>query len=299
MRALALLGLLWAAQAEAAAVASGRNWRVAIDGIECEALLVIRARVHFLGPKGAVEAPVIRLTDAAGRRHLPKSVALSPGSRPLAEWLSAGGLRNLDSESLGEIQLKFEVSDATGALQFEFGDIRGFALTREPAAGKGVCESLLRPEQMRGARAARPAPVDKSKLGAPVHRARYPCRPPSRIVAAEYPPYLPRQLLLFGRGFLPNAREIELPMGRAAAQPYSYTGPDNLVAVEDAARRALLADFPGYRGSRYFLFNWGTQKAASGNEMYSIGIYDLRPCPPAEKARAPEGALGEPKASKP
>jgi hypothetical protein len=100
-------------------------------------------------------------------------------------------------------------------------------------------------------------------------------------VAAEFPPYLPRQLLVFGRGYLPNVREIELPMGRSPAQSYAYAGLDDLKAIEDAARRALGADFPEYRSPKYFAFNWGVQRSQSGNELYSVGVYELRPCPGA------------------
>ena len=121
--------------------------------------------------------------------------------------------------------------------------------------------------------------AEGAKPDFPVHRGRYPCLPNSTI-DAEYPPYLPRQLLLFGRGYLPNAREIDLPMGWASAQAYFYVGADDVIAIENAARRALVADFPEYSsGARYFAFNWGTQKAQSGNDMYSIGIYELRSCP--------------------
>ncbi|MGQ0543965.1 MAG: hypothetical protein ACT4P3_01350 [Betaproteobacteria bacterium] len=71
-------------------------------------------------------------------------------------------------------------------------------------------------------------------------------------------------------------------MGRAPAQPYAYAGVDDLTAVDDAARRVFMADFPEYRalteGRKYFAFNWGAQEAPSGNELVSIGIYDLRPC---------------------
>jgi hypothetical protein len=66
----------------------------------------------------------------------------------------------------------------------------------------------------------------------------------------------------------------------APAQPYAFAGADDLAAVDDAARRALAADFPDYPiGDKYFAFNWGVQKAQSGNEAYSVGIYELRPCP--------------------
>jgi hypothetical protein len=100
-------------------------------------------------------------------------------------------------------------------------------------------------------------------------------------VAADYPPYLPKQLLLFGRGYLPSAREVALPMGRAPAQAYAYSGPDELKALEAAARKAIAADFPQYDKARHFAFNWGVQKARSGNDLYSIGIYELRACPAA------------------
>ena len=48
------------ADSDAAAVASGRNWRISLERIQCEeagSLLVIGTRVHYLGPKGPVEAP--------------------------------------------------------------------------------------------------------------------------------------------------------------------------------------------------------------------------------------------------
>jgi hypothetical protein len=270
MRAGLLVLALLVGNAADAAEASGRNWRVSIASLECRPFLSLRIDIGYLGPPGPVEAPVTRLVDAAGKRTLPKSVAWKPGSRPLAEWLSAGGLRNLKPEALGEVELKFDREEATGVLNLEFGDIPAFAVTRS-----GKC---LGSDQLRAPRA--PAPRDvKPAADFPVHRARYACTP-SRTLAAQYPPYLPRQLLVFGRGYLPGAREIELPMGTAPAQPYLYSGLDQLDAVEQAARRALAADFPRYAApSKYFAFNWGSQKSASGNEVYSIGIYELRPCP--------------------
>ena len=72
-------------------------------------------------------------------------------------------------------------------------------------------------------------------------------------------------------------------MGKAPAQSYFYMGVDKLDAVENAARRLMAADFPEYRAglaaTKHFAFNWGMQKAQSGNALYSIGIYDVRPCP--------------------
>ena len=279
---LAAIAAAHAVGAEAGAVAAGRNWRLSIDSVECqssEAVLSIRTRIDYLGPKGPVEAPLSQLVDANGKRHLPRSLVWRRGSKPLAAWLSAGGLSNLQSESVAEVELKFDLRDAQGDLQLEFGDIRALALTRKKGPG---CEGLLRPEQLRAPRAA---PRAGTKPGMRVYRNRYLCTQASgapRTIEASYPPYLPRQLLLFGRGYLPNARQIELPMGKAPAQPYFYSGLDELNAVEDAARSALSADFPQYAGGAHFAFNWGVQKAASGNEMYSVGIYALGPCPRQE-----------------
>ena len=244
--------------------------------------MTLGARIDYLGPSGAVEAPLSQLTDATGKTYPPKSVAWKAGAKPLAQWLSTGGLRNIKPQSLGEVELKFDLGGASRPLSLEFGDVRAFPLTRK-ASDKNVCATFLKPDEIRAPRAARRAAVDSSKLDFPVHRARYPCDP-SRTVAAEYPPYLPRQLLLFGRGYLPSARQVELPMGRSPAQPYAYAGADDLAAVEQAARRALLADFPEYVNRlKYFAFNWGSQKSQIGNEVYSIGIYELRRCPAAQK----------------
>jgi hypothetical protein len=172
---------------------------------------------------------------------------------------------------MGEIELRFDARGTDGALRLEFGDIPAFAIAR-----KGGC---LRTNEIQAPRAASPARVEKSKLDFRVYRAGYPCGPSRRTIEADHPPYLPKQLLLFGRGFLPNAREVELPMGSAPAQSYAYAGEDNLVAVERAARVTLLGDFPQYVTDKHFAFNWGSQRGASGNELYSIGIYEVRPCP--------------------
>lgn len=276
---LAAMALAHAAGADAAAIASGRNWRLAIDSIECETappLLTVGMRIDYLGPKGPVEAPLSQLIDGNGKPHLPRSLVWRRGSKPLAAWMSAGGLSNLQSESVAEVELKFDVRDAQGDLQLEFGDLPAFALTRKRGAG---CEGLLSPAQVRGPRAAS---REIARPGMRVYRSSYLCRQASgtpRTLEASYPPYLPRQLLLFGRGYLPNARQVELPMGKAPAQPYLYSGLDELNAVEDAARRAIGADFPQYAGGAHFAFNWGVQKAASGNEMYSVGIYAIGACP--------------------
>lgn len=279
---LAAMTLAHACGADAAAIASGRNWRLAIDSIECEAarpLLTIGMRIDYLGPKGPVEAPLSQLVDGNGKLHLPRSLVWQRGSKPLAAWLSAGGLSNLQSASVAEVELKFDVGDAQGDLQLEFGDLRPFALTRKRTAG---CTGLLKTQQLRAPRTKQAARTEPAKPAMRVYRNRYLCTQASgtpRSVEASYPPYLPRQLLLFGRGYLPNAREIELPMGKAPAQPYFYSGLDELNAVEDAARRAISADFPQYAAGAHFAFNWGVQKAASSNEMYSVGIYAIGACP--------------------
>ena len=276
-----------AADSAAAVVASGRNWRISIDRLQCEdagSLLVIGTRVHYLGPRGPVEAPVSELVDGEGRQIRPRSMVWKDGSRQLAQWLPSGGLANVQSEYVGEVQLKFDVRGATGELKFAFGDIMAFPLTRKSAsATKGVCESLLKPAEIQAPQVSRPAGKEPLKLR--VFREAYPCVPPQgalRTIEADHPPYAPRQLLLFGRGYLPNARQVELPMGKAPAQPYFYAGVDELDAVENAARRLIATDFPEYRAglatTKNYAFNWGVQKAPSGNDLYSIGIYDLRPC---------------------
>ena len=220
---ISLLVLLCCAVDCAAATASGRNWRISIDGLSCEgSLLAIGLRINYLGPKGPVEAPVTRLVDAAGRRILPRSLVWTRGPKQHAEWLSRGGLSNLQSEDVGEFQLKFDVGEAGGELRLEFGDIRGFSLTR------GGCKDVLKPAQLKPPVVPRVAPA---KQGIRVYRRAYPCSAPSKAlqtVEAEHPPYLPGQLLVFGRGYLPSAREIDLPMGRAPAQSYAYSGPDDM-----------------------------------------------------------------------
>jgi hypothetical protein len=241
-----------------AADLAGKHWRVSADSVQCrEGLLAIELRVRYLGPAGAVEAPVVQMD---GGRVRPTSVSWRRGSKMLAEWLSAGGLRNIQPGELGEVEVKFNA----GGASFEFGDA--------PAARLDAKKCRLNP---------RPSPAKAKAAGQlTVHRARYPCTP-SRSIAAEYPPYLPKQLLLFGRGYLPNAREVELPMGRAPAQSYAYSGNDDITAIEMAARKAIAVDFPQYDKARYFAFNWGVQRSQTGNEVQSIGIYELRACPKA------------------
>ncbi|MBC7803119.1 MAG: hypothetical protein H7Y16_04505 [Candidatus Parcubacteria bacterium] len=288
-RALVVIALCHASGALAAAGASGRNWQFSIDSLACDAaesLVTIGARIRYLGPGGVVEAPVSQLLDGGGRQYLPKSLVWKGGSRQFTAWLAAGSLRQAQSGDSGELQFRFVVREPTGGLQLEFGDVQALALTRaKTPASSAFCENLLKPGQVQSIPRPRAVRADPSKSALRMYRSSYPCLPQSggtlRAIEAPYPPYLSVQLLVFGRGYLPNARQIELPMGRAAAQSYAYTGVDEPEAFEDAAHRAVLADFPQFAAggrSRYFAFNWGVQKAASGNEMRSIGIYAVRPC---------------------
>ena len=41
----------------------------------------------------------------------------------------------------------------------------------------------------------------------------------------------------------------------------------------------MLADFPELVTRGAFAFDWGVQRGVTGNEVWSIGIYELRPCP--------------------
>jgi hypothetical protein len=281
VRVAALLVLGYAVAANAATQASGRNWRLSIDDIHCEgsgSLLVVGARIHYLGPKGPVEAPANQLVGRDGRTYPPKSLVWRGGEPKLAQWLPSGGLANVQSELVADVQIKFDVGETAAELQLEFGDIPAFPLTRKGASR--ACAGLLKPAELQAPRRARPGRVETP--GFRVYRGAYPCSA-ARSIEADHPPHLPRQLLLFGHGFLPSARHVDLPMGKAPAQPYAYSGPDNLKAIEDAARRAVAADFPGDAARlverKAFAFNWGVQKARSGNDVYSIGIYDLGPCP--------------------
>jgi hypothetical protein len=285
------LGLCAELHAGAAAVASGRHWRISLDSLQCEpagSVLVIGVQVSYLGPKGPVEAPVSELIDGEGRQIPPKSLVWKDGVKQLARWLPAGGLANVQTERIGDVQLKFDVRDATGELNFAFGDIKAFPLTRKTT--KSVCANLLKLDQLQVPHLPpRPAGAETPKVR--VYRESYPCVTPQgsrRTLEVNQPPYLPRQLLVFGRGHLPSVRQVELPMGKALAQSYFYAGADELNPVEDAARHAIAGDFPQYSAAlvesnsaaakKYFAFNWGTQKSPIGNELYSVGIYEVRPC---------------------
>ena len=209
-------------------------------------------------------------------------MAWTDGGKSLAAWLSAGGVRIATKGDASAIRYRFEARDAPLPLALEFGDIAAIRITR---TGKGLCEALLKPAQIRAPRAAARARAPAPKFR--VYRESYPCHAavPRTLGAVEapYPPYLPEQLLVLGRGYLPAVRQVELPMGKAAAQSYAFAGTDSLAAVEDAARRLIATDFAAYAAGlgsgKYFALNWGVQKAPSGNELYSVGIYAFRPCP--------------------
>jgi hypothetical protein len=92
--------LCHAACCDAAALASGRNWQIALDSLECrvaESLVVIGARIRYLGPKGPVEAPVrLGLADRQGG-NIPQEPGLAnPEARrsrngsPPAGWPTCG-----------------------------------------------------------------------------------------------------------------------------------------------------------------------------------------------------------------
>jgi hypothetical protein len=292
VRALALVLLASAAiDAGAAAVASGRNWRLTIDKLQCEAgaTLVIDTRVEYLGPTMPAETPVNELADGEGRQIRPKSLVWKAGSKDLARWLPAGKMANVTTLVSTDVQLKYEVREAKGEVKLLFGDIGAFALTRKEA-GKSACESLVATAALQTPRLL----TLKEKGETPrvrVYRESYPCRTPRgdvRVMEANQPPQLPLQMLLFGRGYLPSTRQVDLPGGKVPAQAYAYAGKEDFAQVEDAARRAIATDFPAYRSSllrvgdagakKHYAFNWGIQKSAGGNDLYPIGLYEVQAC---------------------
>jgi hypothetical protein len=275
------------APAGAVPVGSGRHWQLTIEGLQCDvadSIVAMVARIRYLGAAGLVEAPVMRVVDSDGRTVLPRSLAWKDGSKRLAALMSAGGIQNVDADSEGRMQFRFPLRDTAGDLRLEFGDLKSILLAKANLArATGVCVRMLTTGQVQAVRRARPSLGKGAAPRARVYRASYPCREAAggapRRIEAPHPPYPPEHVLVFGRGYLPNLREVELPTGKAAAQSYAYAGRDDLDDVEDAARRAVAADFPPYIGSaRHYLFNWGFQRAAGGNELFSIGLYGLRSC---------------------
>jgi hypothetical protein len=279
MRLACLLLAFLSGPVAAAPVAWGRHWQVSVERIECslaESSIKLGLRIRYLGPTGAAEAPENQLVDVHGRAHAPRSLVLKGGSKLLAAWLTSGGVASVKSQDTAELEFRYRMREDASGVKLEFGDIEAFALARP---GKGMCEGMLKPAQVQ----APPKPPRGG--GKPVLRAfrgdTYPCAPERgewRRVEAPHPPSLPEVLLVFGRGYLPSARRVELPMGRARAQTYAYAGPEDIPAIEEAARRVAAADFPAY-GAKHYAYNWGLQRAASGNELYSVGIYAIRPCP--------------------
>jgi hypothetical protein len=289
---LAMLMCL-AAGAAAAPIASGRNWSVTVDSLQCDAAgsqLAIGIKVRYLGPKGSVEAPVSELLGDGGRQIVPRSLVWQGGPKELARWLPTGGLAKVQSEAIGDFQLKFDLPASTGSLQLAFGDIEAFFLTSRDA--KRACASLLKPDQLQLPRAL-PRPVAREKPNLRVFREAYPCLTPKgelRTVEANQPPHNPQQMLLFGRDFLPSARQVDLPAGHVPARTYAYTGADALIPLEDEASRLIAADYGEYlaglvtapvsasKAKKHFAFNWGVQKSRSGGTLYPIAIYEVRRC---------------------
>ena len=58
---------------------------------------------------------MVQIVDASGQAY-----------RLLEQWFPSGALR--ESQDLGAVQFRFPVHAASGALQFEFGDIRAFTV---------------------------------------------------------------------------------------------------------------------------------------------------------------------------
>jgi hypothetical protein len=269
--------LLLALLVLAAPPAWARNWDLSIDRLACDAagVMTAGARIRYLGPKAPVESPLVRLVDADGKPHAPRGLVWKSGSKSLAALLAGGGVRGLDGADAVEAELRFDIGAAAGPLLLELGDLPAVALTRKGRPCAGLLKTPIAPApQPRYA-----ATGETAKLR--VYRSSYPCgRPPGALktVEADHPPYLPKQLVVLGRGYLPSVRQIDLPMGAAPARGYFYNGADTLDAIELAARRFIAADFPHYASGGYFAFNWGEQRGATGNQIDSIGLYELRPC---------------------
>jgi hypothetical protein len=290
MNRVLLAILLLVPQLAAATVnANGRHWRIGIESLQCDAAgsLAIGTRIDYTGPKGAVEAPVHELVDGAGTQIRPKSLVWKGGDKQVVRWLPVGGIAQVKADHVATLEFKFDVKAAKGDLRFAFGDIQAIALTKSGALG--ACERLLKLAELQAPRFLSRAVQEEPKLR--VYREAHPCLTPQktlRTVESNQPKYLPVQMLLFGRGFLPAARQVDLPEGKVPAQSYAYTGADELVPVENAARRAIAADFPAYRSDlvmsgdptprKLYAFNWGDQKSATGQKLYPVGIYEVRAC---------------------
>lgn len=291
MRVVLLVVLALAWTTGHARTATGRHWQGTVEALACAAdpvRVTVDLRLRHAGAAGLAEVPVVQLVDAQGRIHLPRALAWSSGSKALAAWLTAGGVRQVPAGEEARLQWRFDVPDDAAGLRLEVGDAPALEVTAARAGG--LCARILKPQDLKAEASARPPLPPKPDPALRIHRLAYPCLPakggPVRKIDAQFPPYLPEQLIVLGRGFVPNARVIDLPMGKAPARGYPYAGPDDIGGYEDAARRAIAADFPKARAqmlpddkARLFAFNWGQQSSASGNPLYAIGLYALRPCP--------------------
>lgn len=292
LRGLLALVLVLACLSGHARTATGRHWQGTVEALACAedpARLTLDLRLRHVGGAGLAEVPVVQLVDANGGVHLPKALAWVAGSKALAAWLAAGGVRQVPAGEEARVQWRFDVPGNADGLRLEVGDAPGLAITIARAGG-GLCTRVAKVHEMKAEAAAKAPLPPRADPALRIHRLAYPCLPggggPARKIDAPFPPYLPEQLVVLGRGYLPNARAIDLPMGKAPARGYAYAGPDELGGYEDAARRAIAGDFPKVRAqlvpeekARLFAFNWGQQTSASGNPLHAIGIYALRPCP--------------------
>ena len=158
-----LVAIGCAADAGAAATASGRNWRLAIESLECEGAR--RARHEDPLPR-AERAGRVAGNPAGGRegrQHPPRAWCggrRQPADRRLAR--RGAGWPTCSSEDVGEVQLKFELPEASGALQLRVRRHRGFALTRK--GSRTVCEGLLKPERIRTPRQVRPTRAPEGRI---------------------------------------------------------------------------------------------------------------------------------------
>ena len=163
------------------------------------------------------------------------------------------------------------------------------ARLRSRARERRVRTGCSSPTQLQAPRVARSRPKRagrKSDLRV-LSQARIPaCRRRRRRHRRRrrYPPYLPRQLLVFGRGYLPNARRDRSCRWaqRAGAVLCAMPARTSSRRVRGAPRaRGGARRFPAAtRKRRHFAFNWGVQKAArAATSSYSVGLYDLRACP--------------------
>ena len=97
-----------------------------------------------------------------------------------------------------------------------------------------------------------------------------------------------RCTIVLGRGYLPNARLIELPMGWRR-RSRTHAGVDDLKFIEDARAARSPPTFCSTAHRDISPSTGACQRSQSGNEILAVGVYDLRPC--LKTTRAPGGAL--------